>query len=282
MWQAHLYKNIRQGISLQGHSRYLSFVPRRRKKYNIRKRLLWAALVAAAVLVAFVVSIWHDLHDTPNVTYEGFGVELPNGYSIHGIDVSRYQDVIAWEAVRDMQVNHVKIGFAIIKATEGIEMRDPFFKRNWKQAEKAGLVRGAYHFFHPGKSVDRQISNFKKTVTLKPGDLPPVLDVEVSSGLSKKKVRQQVKRWLNAMEAAYGVKPIIYTYASFYEDYFRGYLDDYPLWVAHYFQPAQPRVGRPWNFWQYHDGGRVDGIINKVDLNVFNGDSAAFRSLLLP
>lgn len=238
--------------------------------------------MAAAVLVVYVVSLWHKMHEAPIVEYEGFGVTLPQGYNIHGIDVSRYQDHIAWDAVRDMEVAGVKIGFAIIKATEGVELRDPFFRRNWKESNKAGLVRGAYHFFYPGKPVEAQVRNFTKFVKLEAGDLPPVLDVEVNSGLSKKKVRQRVKQWLDGVEKHYGVKPIIYTYVSFYEDYLKGYFDTYTLWVAHYFQPGAPRIGRHWSFWQHHDAGRVNGIVNKVDLNVFNGDSAAFRSLLLP
>ena len=52
--------------------------------------------------------------------------------------------------------------------------------------------------------------------------------------------------------------------------------------MAHYLQPHQPRIRREWSFWQHSEQGRVNGILAKVDFNVFNGDSAAFRALLVP
>ena len=84
------------------------------------------------------------------------------------------------------------------------------------------------------------------------------------------------------MEYNYHVKPIIYTYLDFYERYLKGYFDNYPLWVAHYLQPHKPRIKRDWAFWQHSESGRVNGILSKVDFNVFNGDSTEFRALLVP
>jgi lysozyme len=91
-----------------------------------------------------------------------------------------------------------------------------------------------------------------------------------------------MKEWLDAAEAYYGVRPIIYTYIYFYEKKLDGYFDEYPLWVAHYLQPHQPRIKRQWTFWQHSEKGRVNGILSRVDFNVFNGDSAEFRLLLVP
>jgi lysozyme len=68
---------------------------------------------------------------------------------------------------------------------------------------------------------------------------------------------------------------------DFYERYLGEDFDDYPLWVAHYYQLQQPRIKREWLFWQHSDKGNVNGIVNKVDFNVFNGDSSAFRSILV-
>ena len=57
--------------------------------------------------------------------------------------------------------------------------------------------------------------------------------------------------------------------------------DDYPLWVAHYLRPSEPRINRDWHFWQHSERGRVNGISGKVDFNVFNGDSTDFAKLLM-
>ena len=91
-----------------------------------------------------------------------------------------------------------------------------------------------------------------------------------------------MKKWLDTVEAYYGIKPIIYTNADFYRQHLLGHFDNYPLWVAHYLQPNKPRISRDWSFWQHSEKGRVNGISSRVDFNVFNGDSTEFRSLLVP
>ena len=242
-------------------------------------------LLSALATVAFagyLAYLWWNARQTKFVVYEAFGIPLPARYEIHGIDVSRYQQRIAWEAVKKMKVGNVKLGFAFIKATEGNTRLDPFFKRNWQKSKEAGVVRGAYHFFLVHKDGKVQAENFIKHVQLERGDLPPVLDVEVTFGKPSAHIRKEVKKWLEVMEAHYTVKPIIYTNADFYKRHLQGHFDDYPLWVAHYLQPHQPRISRDWSFWQHSEKGKVNGITSRVDFNVFNGDSADFKSLLVP
>lgn len=181
-----------------------------------------------------------------------------------------------------MNVRDIQLQFAFIKATEGIGNADPYFKRNWKKSKEAGMVRGAYHFFIATKDGKAQARNFIDHVNLKSGDLPPVLDVEQAYSAKPDQVRKEIKAWLDAVENYYSVKPVIYTYLDFYNNYLKGYFDNYPLWVAHYLQPHQPRIHRNWTFWQHNEGGRVDGIFSKVDFDVFNGDSLSFKSILVP
>ena len=50
--------------------------------------------------------------------YPQFGINIPEGYSIHGIDVSKYQSLIAWEEVKAMRIRNINPGFAFIKATQ--------------------------------------------------------------------------------------------------------------------------------------------------------------------
>jgi lysozyme len=173
------------------------------------------------------------------------------------------------------------MGFTFIKATEGIENQDRFFKRNWKRAKDAGMARGAYHFFIATKNGKAQAEHFIKTVELQPGDLPPVLDVEATYGVPWKKVRERVKEWLTTVENYYGVKPIIYANVDFYQQVLKDEFDEYPLWVAHYLQKEKPRIYREWHFWQYSEQGHVNGIFARVDFNAFSGDSTDFRKLLI-
>ncbi|WP_420370669.1 GH25 family lysozyme [Escherichia coli] len=50
-----------------------------------------------------------------------------------------------------------------------------------------------------------------------------------------------------------------------------GYFNEYPWWVAHYYQRRPDNDGMAWRFWQHSDRGQVDGINGPVDFNVFNG-----------
>lgn len=68
---------------------------------------------------------------------------------------------------------------------------------------------------------DRPIS-LSVPLNYRPGDLPPVLDVEVRGKKTKKELQHNIKRWLDRVEAHYGVKPILYTSYKFKTSY----LDD--------------------------------------------------------
>ncbi|HWJ91651.1 MAG TPA: GH25 family lysozyme, partial [Flavisolibacter sp.] len=139
-----------------------------------------------------------------------------------------------------------------------------------------------YHFFIVTKDGKTQAQNFINRVTLTSGDLPPVLDVEQTFGASAVQIRKEVKTWLEVIENYYSVRPIIYTNVDFYERFLKDAFDEYPLWVAHYLQPHQPRISRDWTFWQHSEQGRVNGILSRVDFDVFNGDSLSFKALLVP
>ncbi|MEM6772879.1 MAG: GH25 family lysozyme, partial [Bacteroidota bacterium] len=173
--------------------------------------------------------------------------------------------------------------FVFIKASEGRELQDDFFRSNWEQAGKYGLRRGAYHFFRPEVSPAKQAGNYFDQVNLEPGDLPPVLDVEDRGKLSPQELVVAIKTWADMMENRYGVKPIIYTGQNFYNRYLAGQLNAYPLWLARYDQEEPVTVcGRSYRFWQYTDAGRLPGIKGDVDRNVFFGTHLDLALLCIP
>ena len=252
----------------------------RRKK---SRKKWW--IVGAVVLITGVVFIlgydWWQSRRSRFVRYPAFGISIPENYLIHGIDVSKYQQIISWDAVKEMKVKNVQLGFVFIKATEGIENTDPQFKRNWKKSKQAGMIRGAYHFFLATKDGKEQAENFISMVDLEEGDLPPVVDIEQAYGVNLTILKKELKEWLDVIEYYYRVKPIIYTSVDFYSRYLGKEFNSYPLWAAHYYQYDIPRIERNWDFWQHSEEGRVNGILSKVDFNVFNGDSLQFRNILI-
>jgi lysozyme len=254
---------------------------KRKNKNSLWKILVFISLLSASIFAGYMFYNSWQQSSSHFVRYTAFGIDIPMKYSIHGIDVSKYQNVIDWQSVKEMNVDQVHIGFVFIKATEGLGNEDAFFARNWKKAKEAGLPRGAYHYFLATKSGKAQADNFINSVTLVAGDLPPVLDIEQAYGVPADKLRDRAREWLETIHSYYGALPIIYTNVDFYNRFLKNDFDQYPLWVAHYLQPEQPRIYREWSFWQHNESGRVNGILTKVDFDVFNGDSIKFKRLLL-
>lgn len=248
---------------------------KRSSKY-LFKIFFW--LLISCTVVYYAVNFFITPSD---IFYPGFQITMPPGFEIHGIDVSRYQRTVNWEEVKNMKDGNVKIGFAFIKATEGVGNVDEQFRRNWLKAEEQNICKGAYHFFIAGKSGKKQANNFIEIVNLKKGDLPPVLDIEQSYGRNAIEIKKGVKEWISLIEKQYGIQPIIYTNIDFYKNYLQPDFDDYPIWIAHYLQPQKPRIERQWVFWQHNESGRVNGIKTPVDFNVFYGDSLDFKNFLI-
>lgn len=223
----------------------------------------------------------HVVH--PVVPRKGI-IDYPFGYSVHGVDVSRWQDEIDWAALRakTRDGDTLQFQFAFIKATQGVWMEDPMFIDNWKDAKRNGIIRGAYHYFVPGADPKKQAKNFISSVELKKGDLPPVVDVEETRGKSKKFIVAQLKIFLTELEKSYTVKPLIYSNINFIENYLAADFEDYHFWVAHYYRD-ELLVDKniKWLFWQHSDRAGMFGCDYFVDVNVFNGSARQLKKILV-
>ncbi|MGJ8683967.1 MAG: glycoside hydrolase family 25 protein [Nonlabens sp.] len=203
-------------------------------------------------------------------------------YDIHGIDISHHQGKINWSAIKHPDSTK-QIDFVFIRAAVGTDT-DKRFKENWKGAANADIKKGAYHYYWSDVNSAKQAAVFTSQVTLKKGDLPPVLDIEDTSNVQNKaSLRKGLKNWIKIIEAHYGVKPIIYSGEAFYRDVLKpdAFFKEYPrLWIANYNRVAEPRVS--WHFWQYSDRFPVSGINTLVDGNVYGGNEEEFEELLVP
>jgi lysozyme len=270
--------------------------PAVRKKKSKPFPTQWKVVIAGLLLILLspfyygyilngFVATWRWIKDwgqDPNYrTYESFNIKIPKKYTIHGIDVSYYQGKINWQKVKDMEDDGVKVKFAFIKATEGLLQVDPYFQRNWREAPKVGIICGAYHFFRPKRDGKTQAKFFLQVVNIEKGDLPPVVDIESLDGVSPVKMRAELADFLNYVEVKTKVKPIIYSGLKFYEDYLEEHFEEYPLWIAHYYQPKLRMDKSRWRFWQHSDKAKINGIGHVVDFNAFNGDSLALVRLLV-
>jgi lysozyme len=193
-----------------------------------------------------------------------------DGKSI-GIDISEYQGEVLWNELETID-NDFPIHFVFIRATVGCDRLDRKFKDNWIAAKEKRLIRGAYHYYRPNENSLEQADLFIKTVHLKKGDLPPVVDIErLPENQSMERLKLGLRRWLETIEAHYKVRPIIYTGEKYYDDFLKKEFSDYLFWIANY-NFYRVNIEDDWLFWQFTEKATVPGIKGNVDVNIYNGD----------
>ena len=196
---------------------------------------------------------------------------------VPGIDVSYWEAGIDWKKVRGDGIR-----FVFVKATEGEQYVDPTFDDNWLGAKSVGILRGAYHFFHPNMNPVKQADNFIQVIRgmNDDGELPPILDLEVTDNQANQIIIDRAKTWLDRVQQNLGKSPIIYSNPGFLKYNFAipgggppFWTKDHILWIANYGQPQPllPSGWLKWTFWQYSETGQVNGVNASVDLDWFNG-----------
>lgn len=262
---------------------------KRKAKKSVQKEIpTWVRyLLYVLVIIVFVSGFYYFFirpyayRWKPCYGLKGYGICMPSGYQVHGIDVSHYQGDINWKMLEQTRQGQFPIQFIFMKATEGGDYSDDRFTANFDSARAHGFIRGAYHFYNPKTDANKQADFFIQSVKLEPGDLPPVLDIE-KKGKDMKKLQSDLKLWLRKVENHYGVKPIIYASYKFKTRYLNdSVFNTYPYWIAHYYVDSVRYEG-DWKFWQHTDVGTLPGIEEKVDLNVFNGGKNELDAFCIP
>ena len=281
----------RKVVSFKGVNTTRTYRGPGRKRPNLIIRLLqhmpnWAWWLGGALVLAAYLYFFYYFFVSPY----GFrwralygDISYPEGYEIHGIDISHHQGEIDWDELRDNGlIDKFPIRFIMIKATEGSTKIDENFIDNFYQAREHGFTRGAYHFYSVHSPAKDQAAFFIQNAALENGDLPPVLDVEHKpKNQTDAEFKASVKEWLDIVERHYGVRPIIYTYYKFKMRYLSDPMfDGYPYWIAHYYVKKVEYKGR-WKFGQHTDVGKLPGIKGYVDLNIYNGSFYDLRKMTI-
>ena len=265
--------------------------PGKRKRPGLLTRLLqkvpsWGWWIGgAAVVLGYIWFFYYFFVGPFGFRWRALygNVNYPDGYEIHGIDISHYQGRIDWDELKDNgSINECPIRFVMIKATEGSTQLDENFIDNFYQAREHGFTRGAYHFYSVHTPAYQQAAHFIKNVKLENGDLPPVLDVEHKpKNQTDEEFKSSIILWLETVERYYKVKPIIYTYFKFKTRYLNDSIfNQYPYWIAHYYVDSLEYEG-DWKFWQHTDVGRLPGIKGNVDFNIYNGSFYDLRQMTI-
>jgi lysozyme len=222
-----------------------------------------------------------------------------------GTDVSHYDGVIDWA-----KASKQGIGFAYVKATQGVQSTDNTFARNWANIAKVWgdettrVYRGAYHFLSAEGDAKAQAQHFLSNLgPVLSTDLPPSVDVEWDApphsadldaadrwkGLSAAAIIAKMQTWLEVVEQATGKTPVIYTQPRWWNNRIgkTEKLAKYQIWIADYSTKSQlsevPQTpaGYPVHLWQFSENGRAkDGFSTNIDVNVFKGTRDEFLTAL--
>lgn len=191
---------------------------------------------------------------------------------LKGIDISRWQGIINWDAVKGA------VDFAIIKSSGGDDglYQDGQFTRNKSEARRTGILRGYYHFAGGVHSPEEEADHFVNTV----GDYQKGEVLALDWEISHADPVNWCLTFLKRVEARTGVKPVIYMSGSRAQafDWTPVVNNNNGLWLAQWAAQGTMIGKWPfWAFWQNSSSGSVPGISGRVDTDLFSGDAVAFQ-----
>ncbi len=190
-----------------------------------------------------------------------------------GIDVSKWQGTIDWNAVKSSGISFVIIRCGYRGSATGVLVQDPKFEANIKGATKAGLKVGLY-FFSQAVSEKEAVEEASMAIALAKDykiSYPIFIDTEWTSGgransISKETRTAVCKAFCETIKSA-GYTPGVYACKSWYQDSLNvSTLNGYKIWLAQY--ASQPTYSNRYDMWQYTDKGKVNGISTSVDMNI--------------
>ncbi|MCA9663530.1 MAG: glycoside hydrolase family 25 protein, partial [Myxococcales bacterium] len=212
----------------------------------------------------------------------------PGDVRAQGTDVSDAQGDVPWKTLAEGGIE-----FIYVRASEGVHIHDRHFQRNWEMAKDCALPRGAYHVFEPTQDVDAQVEHFLSILGEDSGELPAVLDIEITPKMvevrnAKNRTKdvfpthevymKGVLRWMSKVEAATGMKPMVYIQPWYWHSYLgkTQELTAHMLWAAG--SAPRGRDGWAWTFWQHGQPAHWDERI--WDRDRFHGGPAELKALL--
>ena len=102
-----------------------------RHKLRISSRYLWLGGILLSLL--YVWAVYHIFVSPTGFRWRAFygDAKYPEGYEIHGIDISHYQGTIDWKKLKNGMIEGCPVRFVVVKATEGSTKVDSRYKENF-------------------------------------------------------------------------------------------------------------------------------------------------------
>lgn len=194
--------------------------------------------------------------------------------ALFGIDVSKWNKDIDWEAVAASGVDFAIIRCGYRGSKTGALVEDPYFRKNIEEAQEAGVKIGVYFFTQATTEVEA-VEEASMVLALCKGQklaLPIFIDTEGAGGTGRAdgldvEMRTVVcEAFCRTIENS-GFNAGVYASKNWYENNLETErLEDYTIWLAQYSREAT--YEGEYDLWQYTSAGTVDGINTRVDLNM--------------
>lgn len=203
-------------------------------------------------------------------TFNGDG-SLNTG-TVMGIDISKHNGNIDWNAVKNSGVQYVILRCGYRGSASGVLVEDQKFKSNIQGATAAGLKVGIYFFSQAVNEVEA-VEEASMTLSLIKNyriTYPVYIDVESANGradgISKEARTSVINAFCQTIRNS-GYTPGLYANKNWLTEKINtGALGGCKIWLAQYV--AAPTYGGRYEMWQYSSRGSIAGIKGNVDLNV--------------
>ena len=203
-------------------------------------------------------------------TFNGDG-SLNTG-TVMGIDISKHNGNIDWNAVKNSGVQYVILRCGYRGSASGVLVEDQKFKSNIQGATAAGLKVGIYFFSQAVNEVEA-VEEASMTLSLIKNyriTYPVYIDVESANGradgISKAARTSVINAFCQTIRNS-GYTPGLYANKNWLTEKINtGALGGCKIWLAQYV--AAPTYAGRYEMWQYSSRGSIAGIKGNVDLNV--------------
>lgn len=223
-------------------------------------------------------------YDELDFQYEGRFLKLIDGESMAGIDVSRWQYDIDWEAVADAGAEFAMIRIGYRGSESGRINEDPYAKANLEGAANAGLEVGVYFFSQALTREEAEEEAYYVLDFIKDHDItmPVVFDWEKvnnedsrSLNIDRRTLTDCALTFLETIEMA-GYNAMVYFNPHQSRNLlYLPELKGYDFWLASY----TDRMDFPYKvkMWQYTESGSIPGIDTPCDFNVYFPDESDYE-----
>ncbi len=246
-------------------------------KVNVKDKIEFVKLDDISYLIKTEDEIDAEAEDTANHQVDSDESEHTGAWdseqnAVLGIDVSKWNQNVDWNKVKEAGVQFVIIRCGYRGSKTGVLVEDPYFRQNIKEAKEAGLKVGVY-FFTQAINQAEAVEEASMVLSLTEGyelDYPIFIDTEGSGGradtLDAVTRTAVCEAFCETVEQA-GQEAGVYASRNwYYNNVDDDVLSRYTIWVAEY--RKEPLYTGRYDIWQYTSSGQIDGIDGRVDLNL--------------